>query len=339
VQLYAKRRIDDWFAPSLNVGLAREVLGDLLTEELAADLTWASEISPALSELRGNPRQVKRFLNDLTWRRRAAARRQIELRHDVLAKLMVLDIQSAEDFQTLFDWQLRADGPVPELGLAEATARVEPAAPAPEPAPDPTPAKKATGRTAQRGPRPSPSCRIPDRRSPTAGPGSPAGRPGSGCHRTSPLWTCGPTSPTSGTGSSSAPSRRRSPAQQALLARLQSEVTIVSRDALEAFKQHPEDEQDDLLEALLDATNRRPDSPLLITVCELAGRNDRLAPTVCDALGRIPHRALPPLRIVSVLQRLDRVAAADGLRSAWSGSDVAWLAKATSTALRPRAGA
>ena len=90
------------------------------------DLTWASDISPALADgLRGNPRQVKRFLNDLTWRKRAAARRSVELRPDVLAKLMVLEERDGDDFQTLFDWQLDQTGPSRQVVLAEALARAD----------------------------------------------------------------------------------------------------------------------------------------------------------------------------------------------------------------------
>lgn len=341
-----QRRIDDWFAPSLNIGLAGEVLGARLTETITADLTWASEIAPALSELRGNPRQVKRFLNDLTWRRRAAARRNIDLRHDVLAKLMVLDTQSAEDFQTLLDWQLQAEGPAPELVLAEAAARAEPSsAPAPAPgAPAVRPAKKAAGRTAGTAPA-APDAPVqpvpPDPRQEVADRWAELPRrrawlrlsPDLSEVDLRPYFSYFRDRLVVGTAASTL-----RPSQQALLVRLQSEVALVSRDAQSDLATHDDAEQDEVLAALLDATGRRPDSPLLFTVCELAGRLDRVAPTVCDALARIPHRALPKVKVVGVLQRLNAVDAADGLRSAWSGSDVEWLAKVATTALRPRPG-
>ncbi len=117
------RRTGDAFTPTFNAPMARVALGEQITEEIERDLRWTAEISAALGFLRGNPRQIKRFLNELTWRRRAAQRRGVDLRHDVLAKLMVLEEQSIEDFQTLFDWQLRADGPSPELAGAEKQAR------------------------------------------------------------------------------------------------------------------------------------------------------------------------------------------------------------------------
>lgn len=108
--------VADPFGEVLNAAVFGDVLGDRLPPDLAVDLAWTGQISAALSAgLRGNPRQVKRFLNDLTWRRRAARRRGIDLRHDVLAKLMVLEETELEDLQIVFDWQLRTPGPTAEV--------------------------------------------------------------------------------------------------------------------------------------------------------------------------------------------------------------------------------
>jgi len=142
--------------------VAREALGDLLTPEIEAEFAWTGEPSTALGHLAGNPREIKRFLNELTWRRRAAARRQIDLRHDVLAKLMVLEEQSLADFQALFDWHRNAGGPSPELALAEAKARAA-AAPASHAAPGET-----RPPTAER--RPSKAAPPSERKDPPAAP-------------------------------------------------------------------------------------------------------------------------------------------------------------------------
>jgi hypothetical protein len=108
------------FPPPYNAGVAADLLRDTFTTDLANDLAWGSGICEvAASGLRGNPRQLKRFLNDLTWRMRAASRRGIELQPNVLAKLMILDEQFPADFQQLFDWQQMSGGASRELKLAE----------------------------------------------------------------------------------------------------------------------------------------------------------------------------------------------------------------------------
>lgn len=113
-------RISDPFVPTFNAATVADLLGHDLPAGLAADLTWTGQISALLAaSLRGNPRQIKRFLNDLTWRRKAAERRNVDLRHDVLAKLLVLEELSPDDLQTVFEWQLRSHGPSPELARAQ----------------------------------------------------------------------------------------------------------------------------------------------------------------------------------------------------------------------------
>lgn len=72
-----------------------------LTEELA----FASRLTPILYEkLHGNPRRIKRFLNDLGVRRTIAARRGISLDPAVVAKLMVLEVLLPEEFSMVLDW-------------------------------------------------------------------------------------------------------------------------------------------------------------------------------------------------------------------------------------------
>jgi KAP family P-loop domain len=107
-------------AVSLNRGIAAEALG-VVPAELDQALAVTAEIAPVLAEgLRGNPRQVKRFMNTLELRRRAAQGRGSVLRADILAKLMVLEELHLPDFQLLFEWQLAAgSGAIPELAEAE----------------------------------------------------------------------------------------------------------------------------------------------------------------------------------------------------------------------------
>jgi len=72
-----------------------------LTEELAV----ASRLTPILYEkFRGNPRRIKRFLNDLNVRQSVAQRRGIKLPSDAISKLMVLERLLRSDFETVLQW-------------------------------------------------------------------------------------------------------------------------------------------------------------------------------------------------------------------------------------------
>ncbi len=68
-------------------------------------LAFASRLTPILYEkLHGNPRRIKRFLNDLRVRQTIAERRGIELDTAVIAKLMVLESLLPEDFTKVLGW-------------------------------------------------------------------------------------------------------------------------------------------------------------------------------------------------------------------------------------------
>ncbi len=73
--------------------------------DAAEPLALASRLTPILYEkLRGNPRRIKRFLNDVRVRQAVAARRGIDLETAVVAKLMLLEKLLADDFKLLLDW-------------------------------------------------------------------------------------------------------------------------------------------------------------------------------------------------------------------------------------------
>jgi len=100
---------------SMNYGIARSVLGTV-PDDLGRLLVLAGVLGPVLGRgLEGNPRQTKRFLNTLMFRRRLAARRQIDLDPQVLAKVMILEYCHPARFRELFQWQARALGKPPEL--------------------------------------------------------------------------------------------------------------------------------------------------------------------------------------------------------------------------------
>ena len=77
---------------------------------IAAEMQFASRLTPILYEkLRGNPRRVKRFLNDLSVRSSIAERRGIELDVSVVAKLMVLELLLPDEFDMVLGWLARGE--------------------------------------------------------------------------------------------------------------------------------------------------------------------------------------------------------------------------------------
>jgi len=97
----ADRKEDD----ILNSKLNSENISNLLNkvpEDLKQDLILSKQINPILvSILSGNPRQCKRFLNMLIIRLNMAKSKGIELKKNVLAKLMLLEYFKTESFNKL----------------------------------------------------------------------------------------------------------------------------------------------------------------------------------------------------------------------------------------------
>ena len=58
-------------------------------------------------KLRGNPRRIKRFLNDLRVRQSIATRRGIDLQADIVAKMMVLEQLLPLEFERVLAWLAR----------------------------------------------------------------------------------------------------------------------------------------------------------------------------------------------------------------------------------------
>ena len=78
--------------------------------DIAAEMQFAARLTPILYEkLRGSPRRVKRFLNDLNVRSSIAERRGIELDVSVVAKLMVLELLLEEEFDMVLGWLARGE--------------------------------------------------------------------------------------------------------------------------------------------------------------------------------------------------------------------------------------
>lgn len=95
-------------------------------ENITEELVFASRLTPLLYEkLHGNPRRIKRFMNDLYVRQSVAANRGITLEAPVVAKLMVLELLLKADFQNVLNWL--ANGELrPQIEALEAQAGRKP---------------------------------------------------------------------------------------------------------------------------------------------------------------------------------------------------------------------
>lgn len=115
----AEQRKEDQLGIAMNLGIATAAL-DSVSDQLAASLELSSRIgSPLARGLRGNPRQIKRFLNSFALRQKVSSRRGVDLNPGILAKLMVLEFTRTSDFERIFQWQLGSAGPIVQLEVAE----------------------------------------------------------------------------------------------------------------------------------------------------------------------------------------------------------------------------
>ena len=83
-----------------------------LPDALDKALTFSAGAAPLITEgLKGNPRQVKRFLNAFVLRKKLAHVAQLtNIRDDVLVKLMILEYSQERRFRQLYDWQAAQSG-------------------------------------------------------------------------------------------------------------------------------------------------------------------------------------------------------------------------------------
>jgi hypothetical protein len=349
-----RRRAENSLMVAFNLGVAGSILGDV-PPDLAGDLDWAAGIAPVLGAgLRGNPRQLKRFANNLLLKARAAARRGVELDPKVLAKLMVLEDQHVSDFQRLFDWQLAAAGPIPELAAAEAAiqperpttgpdgdgegADAEPARPVAEPTRGRRPASGAHKVAAGSGPTPKASGpALPDEVA--AWVAKPhirawlALEPRLGGVDLRPYFTYSRDKLSLGVVVSRLP-----PHLQQLLVQAESDVDPVRRAALDRVVDLEEDERELLVGALLERLDRHPAGPAFGAAAELAERVPETTAAVCEALMRIPPAAVPPERALTVVRRLPTGNLdVERLLDRWQGSGVSALEKVTTAARRAAA--
>lgn len=301
-----KRRRQSQFSVAMNYGIAKGVL-DVVPPDLEADMTIANRIAPTLSRgLRGNPRQLKRFLNTLLLRLATARRREVTLDPAVLAKLMVLEQQQTE-FQQLFLWQLNQDGAPEELVVAEATANA---------GKDSLPKDASADLTAWYG--------VPAVRSWLVLEPSLVGVPLGEFF----FFSRDRLSP-------AAPGARLSAALQDLLGRLQRAPVAQRRTAVDEAANLGAEEYSSLFEALLDRARRKPSDDAMTSAIELTEKVPTSWPALVAMLGQIPEADVPAKLAPTLVLRGKGRAEVDSLLDRWAKSTTAGLRKAVQEARKP----
>lgn len=299
------RRRQGQFAVAMNYGIAKDALGGTISPELAADFAIANGIAPTLSRgLRGNPRQLKRFLNTMLLRLETAKRRSVNLDPAILAKLMVLEAVAPTEFQQLFLWQLVQDGAPEELATAEIAAAAGADVPS-------------------------------DRRDLNSWYAVPAVQP---WLRLEPALAGIALSEYFFFSRDrlllAAPGTRLPATLQAMLTKLRSPVAAQRRAAAEAASRLTPEEVTALYDALLDMASRRPDSDAMKGAIEMATKLPSVLPTLTAALGKIPPGNVPPALPVQLVSIAGDRPEVNALLDQWAASTNENLQKAVARARR-----
>jgi predicted KAP-like P-loop ATPase len=95
-----------------SLGAIQNALGGSLPAELQNNLLFCNAAASLITEgLKGNPRQVKRFLNAFILRKKLAqVARLSHIKDPVLVKLMILEYTEEDSFNELYKWQAADDG-------------------------------------------------------------------------------------------------------------------------------------------------------------------------------------------------------------------------------------
>jgi hypothetical protein len=284
-----QHRERDMLTVAMNYGIATQVLGqppDGLEEAFRLGL----RIAPILARgLRGNPRQVKRFLNNLRLRQRIVELRHVDLDPGVLAKLTVLEELHGTEFDRLFKWQLAQEGQPVELVHAEALVR------------DGKDLKEMSAETRSWAKQDHIGAWL--RLDPELA-GVPLGRYFYFFRdRLSPA----------------APAARLPVGLQELLAELQLSVTAQRRTAVEKAVALDLADLGGLFDALLVRVAREPAGPAMDSAIELAEHADPLVDRLAAALTGLAPSSVPPAVPLKLVRRFqDRVPSINQLLDRWA---------------------
>lgn len=96
-------------------------------KELIESVSLIASLSPIITDgLKGNPRQIKRFLNTFTLRNRLVKVAKLsDFKIDILAKLMVLEYASTNLFKEIYNWQSLQKGEPKQIADLEKLAGEE----------------------------------------------------------------------------------------------------------------------------------------------------------------------------------------------------------------------
>lgn len=109
------------------LGNLQNILSMAQKEKLGSTVSLIASLSGIVTEgLNGNPRQIKRFLNTFTLRRKLVSVEKFsDFKIDVLAKLMVLEYAHPELFRRIYKWQALQQGEPKEIIEIEGLAKDE----------------------------------------------------------------------------------------------------------------------------------------------------------------------------------------------------------------------
>ena len=269
---------------AMNEGRVKSVLGEI-SEELGSDLRWVTSIAPVISGgLRGNPRQLKRFLNTLRLRAKTSEFRGVTLDHPTLAKLMVLEETDNTAFETLFNWQIEHSGSPPQLATAEANSEL-------------TETETAEHSSSTRPASATSEAINAWMERPTVARWLTLEPPLAGVDLGPYLYLIRDRFAPGGVTS-------RLPAQlQSLIRELSSSSRARRRIAVERALQIPEEDLNQLGSALADRARRAPRDPVAISLIEISAVARSIHPLLISALKNVPPTAIPPAMPAILLLR------------------------------------
>ena len=102
--------------------------GNSIPEGLDKALAFTASAAPLITEgLKGNPRQVKRFLNAFVLRKKLAEVANLSnIKDSVLVKLMILEYSNEPKFRELYDWQAASKGLPQQIEQLEKSVKEKP---------------------------------------------------------------------------------------------------------------------------------------------------------------------------------------------------------------------
>lgn len=109
------------------LGDIQDLTNEEQKNELLESVSLIASLSPIITDgLKGNPRQIKRFLNTFTLRNKLVKVAKLsDFKIDILAKLMVLEYASTNLFKEIYNWQSLQKGEPKQIIDLENLAREE----------------------------------------------------------------------------------------------------------------------------------------------------------------------------------------------------------------------